>query len=67
MDEYHLEKIASTIYERIVKNLLADTCNMCPIVKVMGGLSEIIRDGNSEKILNELRISIGKMECPFKN
>ena len=67
MDEYHLEKIVNTIYERIVENLPDDTCCKCPIVKIMGDLSEIIREGNSERIMGELGISIGKMECPFKN
>jgi len=65
MDEYHLEKIVNTIYERIVESMPVETCNKCPIVRVIGDLSEIIREGNSEKIMTELRISIGKMECPI--
>ena len=66
MDNIYFEKALETIHYRIIDGLPKDICNECPVVRMLGEITGMIKTENNATMASELGIESIALQCPCK-
>jgi len=67
MDNIYFEKAIETIYCHIMNYLPKDICRSCPVVRMLGEITEEIKQQNNSAMAEQLSITALKLSCPFQD
>lgn len=67
MDNIYFEKAIETIYCHIMNNLPKDICRSCPVVRMLGEITEEIKQQNNSAMAEQLGIKTLRLSCPFQD